>query len=193
MKLEYENWNNYIGTAIVYSFKSEDYGNTSKLDGWERSCSPLKTGSCMGPVWLWVKSSGCTGCVWPMTPSTIWLWVKTWHQQNWVTIPLRYVTVCSLGIVRRVQCFDTYPDFPSCQHTICWPMRKLLGQFGMRQMSILGSSLKLGLMDHGGDPHFPSILGSLRAASQESWVTQLSGKVQCPNNTQKVLHKTSCC
>ena len=33
MKLEYENWNNYIGTAIVYSFKSEDYGNTSKLDG----------------------------------------------------------------------------------------------------------------------------------------------------------------
>lgn len=67
------NWNmrtEYIGTAIVYSFKSEDYGNTSKLDGWERSCSPLKTGSCLVPVWLWVKSSGCTGCVWPMTPST---------------------------------------------------------------------------------------------------------------------------
>ena len=93
------------------------------------------------------------------------------HQQNWVTIPLRYVAVCSLGIVRRVQCFDTYPDFPSCQYTICWPMRKLLGQFGMRQKSILGSSLKLGLMDHGGDPHFPSILGPLRAASQAEWLS----------------------
>lgn len=134
----------YIGTAIVYSFKSEDYGNTSKLDGWERSCSPLKTGSCLGPVWFWVKSSGCTGCdPWLLAP--FGYGSKLGTSKIGGTIPLRYVTVW----------FDTYPDFPSCQYTMCWPMRKLLGQFGMRQMSILGSSLKLGLMDHGGDPALP--------------------------------------